>query len=136
MTVTFNIGQLASAAETPAPTIRYYEKIGLLSSPVRTEGNYRRYDAEDVARLKFVRRARDLGFTIDQVRALLDLSDQRDLDCGTVMEMTRQHLAEIEQKIADLTVLKQHLFGMLTSCHGGTVAECSIIDALTPPASS
>ncbi|MBY0242343.1 MAG: MerR family DNA-binding protein [Burkholderiaceae bacterium] len=98
--------------------------------------NYRRYDAEDVARLKFVRRARDLGFTIDQVRALLDLSDQRDLDCGTVMEMTRQHLAEIEQKIADLTVLKQHLFGMLTSCHGGTVAECSIIDALTPPASS
>lgn len=127
-----NIGQLASAAETPAATIRYYEKIGLLSSPVRSAGNYRRYGDGDVARLTFVRRARELGFTIEQVRNLLDLSGQREMDCDTVMQLTRQHLAEIEQKIADLAVLKQHLTGLLSSCPGGKVADCGIIDALTP----
>lgn len=134
MTITLNIGQLASAAETPAATIRYYEKIGLLSSPTRTAGNYRRYGADDLARLTFVRRARDIGFTIEQVRNLLDLSDQKETDCCTVMQLTRQHLEEIEQKISDLTALKQQLTGLLGSCQGGRVADCRIIDGLKPRA--
>lgn len=136
MTTTLNIGELATAAETPAATIRYYEKIGLLTLPPRTSGNYRRYGADDLARLTFVRRARDIGFSIDQVRNLLDLSDHREQDCCTVDMLTQQHLATIEQKIADLTALKQQLSLLLASCHGGTVANCRIIDALTPRLSS
>ena len=129
---TFNIGQLATAAQTPAATIRYYEKIGLLPAPARTGSNYRRYDGHALERLSFVCRARDLGFSIDQVRNLLDLSDQREHDCCTVDQLTQAHLATIEQKIADLSALKHHLSQLLVSCHGGTVADCRIIDALTP----
>lgn len=132
MTNTFSIGQLASAAQTPAATIRYYEKIGLLSSPSRTDGNYRQYSSDDLDRLAFVRRAREIGFTIDQVRSLLAFSDQRDADCCTVMAMTSEHLHAVEQKIADLLVLKEQLANMLASCQGGTVANCRIIDTLQP----
>jgi len=132
MTTSFSIGQLANAAQTPAATIRYYEKIGLLSKPTRTDSNYRQYDTEDVDRLAFVRRARDIGFTIDQVRSLLSFSDQRDADCCKVMAMTKQHLHEVEQKIADLVALKDQLTNLLSSCQGGPVADCRIIDALQP----
>lgn len=130
---TFTIGQLATAAETPPATIRYYEKIGLLESPSRSGSNYRVYGADDLARLTFVRRAREIGFTIDQVRSLLAFSDQGDQDCSTVTSLTEQHLAAVEQKIADLMVLKDHLSRLLTTCRGGRVADCRIIDALTPP---
>lgn len=132
MTISFSIGQLASAAQTPSATIRYYEKIGLLSTPSRTGSNYRQYSQEDLDRLAFVRRAREIGFTIDQVRSLLAFSDQRDADCCAVMGMTSEHLHAIEQKIADLVVLKEQLANMLASCHGGTVADCRIIDTLQP----
>lgn len=132
MSRTFTIGQLAAAAETPAATIRYYEKIGLLESPPRSGSNYRVYGDEDLARLSFVRRSREIGFTIDQVRNLLAFSDQREGDCCAVTAMTEQHLAEVEQKIADLVVLREHLSRLLVSCRGGRVADCRIIDALTP----
>ncbi|MDE2442486.1 MAG: helix-turn-helix domain-containing protein, partial [Betaproteobacteria bacterium] len=132
MTISFSIGQLASAAQTPSATIRYYEKIGLLSAPSRTGSNYRQYDKEDLDRLAFVRRAREIGFTIDQVRSLLAFSDQRDADCCAVMAMTSEHLHAVEQKIADLVVLKEQLANMLASCQGGTVANCRIIDTLQP----
>lgn len=132
MTISFSIGQLASAAQTPSATIRYYEKIGLLSTPSRTGSNYRQYDKEDLDRLAFVRRAREIGFTIDQVRSLLAFSDQRDADCCMVMAMTSEHLHAVEQKIADLVVLKEQLANMLASCQGGTVANCRIIDTLQP----
>lgn len=132
MKIFFTIGQLANAGQTPAPTIRYYEKIGLLSKPARTDGNYRQYDNEDLDRLTFVRRAREIGFTIEQVRSLLAFSDQRDADCCTVMSMTSKHLQAVEQKIVDLVVLKDQLANLLASCHGGPVANCRIIDALRP----
>lgn len=133
MRTNFTIGQLASVAATPSATIRYYEKIGLLESPSRSNSNYRIYGDNDLARLTFVRRAREIGFTIDQVRSLLAFSDQGDGDCCTVMALTEQHLAEVEQKIADFIELKEHLSRLLTSCRGGRVADCRIIDALTPP---
>lgn len=132
MTTSFSIGQLASAAQTPPATIRYYEKIGLLSQPLRTDGNYRQYGTEDLNRLAFVRRAREIGFTIDQVRTLLAFSDQRDADCCTVTAMTSEHLRAVEEKIADLLVLKDQLTGLLVSCQGGPVADCRITDALQP----
>lgn len=132
MTRTMNIGELARATQTPTETIRYYEKIGLLSAPIRSSGNYRRYGAADLSRLSFVRRARELGFSIDQVRTLLDLADQRESDCCTVDALTQEHLAMIERKIADLTALKDQLTLLLTSCRGGKVADCRIIGALAP----
>lgn len=132
MSTSFTIGQLAAAAQTPAATIRYYEKIGLLSAPARTGSNYRQYDNDDLTRLTFVRRAREIGFTVDQVRSLLTFSDQREADCCAVMAMTDEHLHAVEQKIADLVLLRDHLRTLLASCRGGTVADCRIIDALSP----
>lgn len=132
MSTTFTIGQLASAAEIPTATIRYYEKIGLLASPSRSGSNYRQYGNDDLDRLTFVRRARDIGFTIDQVRNLLSFSDQQNGDCCTVTALIEEHLAAVEQKIADLLLLKDRLTSLLTSCRGGLVADCRIIDALTP----
>jgi len=132
MSRTFTIGQLSEAAKTPAATIRYYEKIRLLESPSRAGSNYRLYGSEDVARLTFVRRAREIGFTIDQVRSLLAFSDQGDGDCCEVTALTERHLAEVEKKIRDLNVLKEHLSRLLVSCRGRRFADCRIIDALTP----
>lgn len=132
MSTTFTIGQLATAAEIPAATIRYYEKIGLLASPSRSEGNYRQYGRDDLDRLTFVRRAREIGFSIDQIRSLLSFSDQLNGDCCAVTALTEAHLSAVEAKIADLLLLKDRLSSLLTSCRGGLVADCRIIDALNP----
>jgi len=133
MSESMTIGAAARAANTRTETIRYYEKIGLLPRPARAFGNnYRYYDAGDVARLGFVRRARELGFPIDQVRELLALADQRERDCTDVDELTRQHIASIERQIADLRALNRELKALLCSGHGGTVAQCRIVEALGP----
>ena len=106
-----SIGELGKATGTKVETIRYYERIGLLPEPSRTVGNYRAYGAAELGRLSFIRRARDLGFPLDQVRALLSLSDDRTRDCATVDALARDHLADVERKIADLTALGQELSG-------------------------
>lgn len=126
------IGEMAAATTTNIETVRYYEKIGLLPAPARTGANYRSYGPEHLARLSFIRRARDLGFSIEQVRALLDLSDDRSHDCGTVDRIAREHLHEIDRKIADLEALRRELGALVSSCAGGTVAECRILEALAP----
>lgn len=126
------IGELAKATATKVETIRYYEQTGLLPSPARTSGNYRSYGVTHLARLSFVRRARDLGFSIEQVRALLDLSDDRSRDCTTVDRIATEHLREVDRKIADLRALRRELGAVIASCEGGTVAECRILEALAP----
>jgi Cu(I)-responsive transcriptional regulator len=126
------IGELARRTGTKVETIRYYERIGLLAAPARTAGNYRAYDAAHLNRLSFVRRSRDLGFSLDQVRALLDLSDQRDRSCEAVDAIARDHLADVDRKIADLRALRRELDRMIHLCGCGTVAECRIIEALSP----
>ena len=126
------IGELAKATGTKVETIRYYEQTGLLPEPGRTQGNYRSYGGEHLARLSFIRRARDLGFGIEQIRALLDLSDDRSRDCATVDRIATEHLREVDRKIADLTALRRELSAVITSCDGGTVAQCRIIEALGP----
>lgn len=128
------IGELAKSTGTKAETIRYYEKIGIMPRPGRTGGNYRSYGAEELGRLSFVRRARDLGFSLDQVRALLDLADDRSRSCQSVDALAREHVAEIDRKIADLTSLRRELDALLRQCRQGTIAECRIIDALAPTA--
>lgn len=128
----FAIGELGKLTGTKVETIRYYERIGLLAAPDRTAGNYRTYGLEDLNRLSFVRRARDLGFSLDQVRALLNLSDDRNRPCQAVDEIAKEHLAEVDRKIADLQALRRELAVMTHDCHTGTVAECRIIEALSP----
>ncbi len=128
----FSIGELGKATDTKVETIRYYERIGLLPEPPRTGGNYRAYGAMELGRLSFIRRARDLGFPLDQVRALLSLSDDRDRDCATIDALARDHLADVERKIADLNALRRELAAVIASCCGGTVADCRIVEALGP----
>lgn len=127
-----SIGELGRRTETKVETIRYYERIGLLAAPARTQGNYRAYGEPELNRLSFIRRARDLGFPIERVRDLLALSDRRDQSCATVDELTRDHLAEVERKIADLEALRRELSALLSQCRKGRVSECLIIEALRP----
>lgn len=128
----FSIGDLAKSTATKVETIRYYERIGLLPAPERTAGNYRSYSAAHLGRLSFIRRARDLGFSIEQVRDLLGLSDQRARSCEAVDAIAREHLAEVERKIRDLQALRRELDSVLNQCGCGTIAECRIIEALSP----
>ncbi len=128
----FAIGQLGRLTDTKVETIRYYERIGLLSAPARTPGNYRDYGPEHLNRLSFIRRARDLGFSLDQVRALLDLSDDRNRSCEAIDAIAREHLAEVDRKIADLHSLRCELSSLVDQCRCGTVAECRIVEALSP----
>ncbi len=127
-----SIGELAEATDTKVETVRYYERIGILPAPKRTSGNYRAYSAGHLARLSFIRRARDLGFTLDQVRALLALADQKKQDCGTVDALAREHLADIDRKISDLKALRRELSGLIGQCKQGTIADCRILSALSP----
>ncbi|HJU19252.1 MAG TPA: helix-turn-helix domain-containing protein [Stellaceae bacterium] len=129
------IGGLAKATGTQAETIRYYERIGLLPAPGRSSGNYRLYGAKDAERLAFVRRSRDLGFGIEDIRALLALAEKGDRDCGEVDAIARDHLADVERKITDLERLARELRRLIRQCHGGRISECRIIEALAPPGS-
>ncbi len=127
------IGDLANATGTKVQTIRYYEEIGLLPPSARTEGNYRTYDGGALRRLSFIRRSRDLGFSLDQVRELLGLADHSDRSCAAVETIAREHRKAIERKIADLTALDGELTHIIERCGHGTVAECGILEALSPP---
>ena len=127
------IGDLARATSTKVETIRYYEQIGLLPAPSRTGGNFRAYTPEHLGRLSFVRRARDLGFTVEEVRELLGLSDQKHRSCKAVDAIAREHLADVDRKIAGLKALRGELSSIIEQCGCGTIAECRIIEALAPP---
>ena len=126
------IGDLAKATGTKVQTIRYYEEIGLLPAPARTEGNYRTYASATLRRLSFIRRSRGLGFSLDQVRELLGLADHSDWSCAAVETIAREHRAAIERKIADLAALDGELARIIDRCGHGTVAECGFLEALSP----
>ena len=127
------IGDLAKATGTKVVTVRYYEQAGLLPAPPRTSSNNRTYGADHLNRLRFIRRCRDLGFTLDQVRDLLRLSSQEDQPCAEVNRISAEHLTAIEQKIADLTRLADELRRIDGRCQsGGLIADCRIIEALSP----
>lgn len=123
------IGRLAAATGVKVETIRYYERAGLIAPPARTGGNYRSYTAEDLYRLRFVRRSRDLGFSIEEIRAMLDLAGQRDRSCETVDAIASKHLNDVDRKIVDLQSLRRELATIISNCAGGTVSECRILEA-------
>src|SRR5437764_12417151 len=129
-----SIGDVAKATGVKVVTIRYYEKIGLLPIPSRTDGNYRAYNQEHIRGLRFIRRCRDLGFTLEQVRDLLRLSSQKNDECSEVDRITKRHLADIEAKVLDLKRLEAELRRISNCCRGNRlIADCRIIEALSPP---
>lgn len=132
MKTQFTIGRLAKATGVNIETIRYYERAGLIAPPARTNSNYRAYAPADVTRLRFIKRTRDLGFSLEQVRALLGISGEREQHCGTLDAIVIEHLAEVDRKIADLNALRRELADAVASCEGGTVAECRILEAFSP----
>ena len=124
------IGALAKQTGCKVETIRYYEQIGVLPPPARSSGGQRRYTVNHLKRLYFVRRARALGFTLNEVRALLRLVDGGHYTCAEVESLTLAHLDDVGKKIADLRKLETVLKDMASQCDGGTVPDCPVIDAL------
>ncbi len=130
--MSLRIGDLAARTGVKVETIRWYEKVGLLGSPGRTSSNYRAYEPDALRRLTFIRRSRDLGFSLDEVRELLDLANDRSRDCGAIDIVAGRHLNEVDRKLADLGRLRERLAELISSCAGGTVEDCRILDALDP----
>jgi DNA-binding transcriptional MerR regulator len=124
------IGEAARQSGVKVPTIRYYEQIGLLPTPTRSEGNRRSYEATDLQRLSFIRHARELGFEIEAIRALLTLQDDPSQPCETADTIAKARLIDVEQRIRSLTALKLELKVMIEGCRHGKVAECQVIEVL------
>lgn len=124
------IGEAATQSGVKVPTIRYYEQIGLLPALPRSEGNRRHYGAGDLHRLAFIRHARELGFEIATIRALLTLQDDPSQPCGTADAIAKARLVEVEQRIRSLTALKAELDLMIEGCRHGRVAQCRVIEVL------
>ncbi len=125
-----NIGVAAEKSGVPAKTIRYYESIGLIAEPGRTEGGYRDYAENDVAILRFVQRARGLGFPLKDVAALLGLWHDRGRASAQVKELTLSHITEIERRIDELRAVRRTLLDLAHKCHGDERPDCPIIDDL------
>lgn len=123
-------GKLAELSGCNIETIRYYENIGLLNPPERTSSGHRLYNKQDQARLGFILRGRDLGFSIDELRSLLSLVDSHEYSCGEVLSVTREHIDSVKQKISDLRKLERTLTDISSQCEGGDVPDCPIIDSL------
>jgi DNA-binding transcriptional MerR regulator len=129
MTKGVSIGEASRASGIKVPTIRYYEQIGLLPTPPRTEGNRRLYDAADLRRLRFIRHARELGFEIDPIRELLALAGEPDRPCESADRIATAHLADIDHKIARLMALRVEVARMV-DCSNQSVADCRVIEVL------
>ena len=127
------IGALSRRTRVKIETVRYYERIGLLPPPARSEGGHRLYGGGHLMRLNFVRRARDLGFTLDEVRALLALAEKRDRPCAEASEVASGHLSDVRTKIADLRAMERALVAMVARCAEGSTPECPLIEALFEP---
>ena len=126
------IGDLARLTGTKVNTIRFYEEGGLLPLAERTAAGRRIYRDADTRRLAFIRQSRNLGFPLGAVRELLTLADDANQPCEAIDRIARVHLSEIDRQIADLSALRKELARLIGSCSHGTVADCKIIETLTP----
>jgi DNA-binding transcriptional MerR regulator len=125
------IGALALATDVKVPTIRYYEQIGLLPRADRTEGNQRRYGKPERERLSFIRHARDLGFSVDDIRELLALQDNPETPCDAAHSIAARQISAIERRLQQLALLRDELSRIADSCRGGQMAgDCRVIHAL------
>jgi MerR family transcriptional regulator, copper efflux regulator len=137
MNATISIGVLAQLTGCTVPTIRYYEEIDLLPAGPRTDAGRRVYAEPAVKRLRFIRRCRDFGFSIDQVRELVGLVDEPDRPCVEVRDIASVHLAEVRRKLAELKSLESSLSAFVvscdTACAGGCAVDCTILEDLAQP---
>ena len=124
------IGSLARKTGTKVQTIRYYEQIGLMPEPGRTEGGQRRYGDDELDRLAFIRHARQLGFSLEAIRELLDLSDHPNRPCLEADAIARRQLKQVEQRLARLEALRIELQRMVHECSGGQTADCRVLEVL------
>tara|TARA_R110002167_G_scaffold161018_3_gene357158 strand:+ start:547 stop:975 length:429 start_codon:yes stop_codon:yes gene_type:complete len=124
------IGDLARQTGTKVNTIRFYENIGLLPCPMRTASGRRIYCAADVRRLSFIRHGRGLGFSVDEIRSLLALADEPERDCAEAAAIAQRHLQDIEARITRLETLRTALANVASSCDGGRIADCQVIEAI------
>jgi len=124
------IGTLGKKTGTKVQTIRYYEQIGVMPEPGRTEGGQRRYSNAELDRLSFIRHARQLGFSLDAIRELLDLSDEPNRPCHEADAIARRQLKQVEQRLARLEALRTELLRMVHECSGGTASECRVLEVL------
>lgn len=124
------IGALAQAAQVHVQTLRYYEAEGLLVPSGRTPGGQRRYSDDDRRRLHFIRHAREFGFSVEQIRELLDLAAERDRSCAQVDEVARRHRQSVRRRIELLRELEGELDRMIEECAGGCVSECRVLEVL------
>jgi MerR family transcriptional regulator, mercuric resistance operon regulatory protein len=127
------IGALSKRTGVNIETIRFYERVGILPRPPRSAGGHRIYGQDLLMRLGFVRRSRELGFSLDEVRGLLRLVDGGHYTCAEVKAITLDHLADIRRKIADLRRLERTLADVAGKCRGGKVPDCPVIEALFDP---
>lgn len=126
----FSIGALARQTGVKVPTIRYYEQMGLIDPPARSDGNQRRYGKADRERLSFIRHARDLGLSIEAIRELIALGSHPERPCHDADRIAAEHLAAIRSRIARLQRLERELARITASCSGETVGECYVLKAL------
>jgi len=127
MTDVMNIGQAADASGVSAKMIRYYESIGLISRVTRTDAGYRIYTAKDVNALRFVKRARTLGFSIERIEALLELWNDKQRASSDVRRVALTHVAELQAKIEELTSMSEALQELASSCYGDSRPDCPIL---------
>ena len=128
-----NIGQAAAASGVSAKMIRYYESIGLIPAADRTEAGYRAYGPKDVHTLKFVRRARDLGFSVGEMAELVALWNDRDRASADVKAVALRHIADLDRKARELQAMSETLKHLAMTCHGDDRPDCPIIDSLAGP---
>ena len=126
----FPIGELSRRTHVKVPTIRFYEQIGLLPAPPRTQGQQRRYDASHASKLNFIRHARELGFEVDAIRELLAMSAQPNQPCADIDNLARRHIKEIDRRISHLTSLRAELQRTVDECGHGRVCECRVVETL------
>lgn len=126
----YAIGAMSRETKVNIETIRYYERIGIMPKPDRTEGGNRQYNHDQLKRLFFIKRCRELGFNIEEIRALLQMVDRADFTCGEVHSMTTNHLTSVKRKISDLKRLERALKSMAAECSKGDVPDCPILDTL------
>lgn len=124
------IGVLSRRAGVLVETIRYYERVGLLPRPARTRSGYRRYGLEDAKRLTLIKRARELGFSLAEISALLSLADAEGRRCADARAIAEKHVADIRTKIADLQTMERILDRVIEDCRTGRMAGCPLLDAL------
>ena len=130
------ISEAAAASGCHLETIRYYERIGLMRPPHRTASGYRAYRPEEVDRLRFITRSRDLGFSLEEIGSLLHLAESARLPCEEVDAVARRHLQEVRTRLQDLRRMESELKRVIQSCEGGVRAQCTILETLRRPRAS